>query len=117
MTKNQNASCPCEGGSLPRLIQPVILHILSKEQLTGYQVMQQMENYSMFRKEKANQTGVYRYIRFLKENGYVVAHELPGNIHGESLELTNLGLHCLDEWRQTLSSFRDEIERLTHEIK
>ena len=117
MVKDIKKKCPCEGGSLPRFIQPVILDILSKEQLTGYQVIQKMDNYAMFTNEQANQTGVYRYIRFMKDNGYVIAHNLPGSSAGERLELTEAGRQCLDKWKQTLCRFRDEIDQLIDSIK
>lgn len=108
--------CPCEGGTLTRFIQPVVLSILSKETMNGYQMIQRMQDYAPFTDGGPDQAGVYRYIRLMIQRGYLRRVTADDNDALELLSITSGGQHCLEQWRITLRDYHKEIEELVKQI-
>lgn len=111
-------SCACQGKNLDRFLQPVILHILSGGPDTGYAIVQRTKDYVTFAEDGPDPTGVYRYLRTLKERG-MIAQEAPDEARSHSAAryfLTHEGRDCLDRWRETLSIYADQIHDLTSQL-
>lgn len=114
--QSENKKCPCEGGTLTRFIQPVILSILSREDMTGYQVIQRMPEYAPFEEGGPDQAGAYRYIRLMTQRGYLMRVPSGEDEEQELLSITPAGLTCLERWRNTLRSYHSEIGKLMKQI-
>ncbi len=113
---NLERKCPCEGGTLTRFIQPVILSIFADESMTAYSMIQEMENYEIFAKERPDQAGVYRYIKRMTSRGYLRKCASP-NGEQDFYEVTAKGLDCLSKWKKTLIEYQKDITSLIKEIK
>lgn len=111
-----NRKCPCEGGTLTRFIQPIILAILSQEDMTGYQMIQRMSDFAPFTESGPDQAGVYRYIKLMTARGYLTRSPHKDGDAGELLSITPSGLTCLSRWRQTLREYHVEIGQLVKQI-
>lgn len=114
--RDEKKKCACEGGTLTRFIQPVILSILSKESMTGYKLIQDMLNYSIFENDPPDQAGVYRYIKIMINRGYI--EQVPSKTGGENniLSLTPAGIKCLNNWRKTLNRYYNDLALLLKQL-
>lgn len=109
--------CACEGKNLDRFIQPIILHILSREACSGYVVIQRMRAYATYAGESPDPTGVYRYLRMMQRKG-LIARQQTVDEEGKNegpLAITPEGMACLVSWRQTLAEYAKTIEKLVGE--
>ena len=66
----ESKKCACKGGNLDRFIQPIILLILTDGPDTGYGIFKRVGGFSMFREEKPDATGIYRYLRIMEKEGF-----------------------------------------------
>ena len=114
--KSKKERCACEGGTLTKFVQPVILHILSKEQVSGYQLIRLMTDYEMFLDDPPDPAGIYRYLKILENRGLIVQQETSDQI-GSPYELTNAGRICLSSWQETLENYHRSIESLIAELQ
>lgn len=114
--ETKDRKCACEGGTLTRFIQPVILSILSKESMTGYKLIQDMSDYSIFKGNPPDQAGVYRYIRIMVKRGFIkqTMSEIDTDIN--ILSLTSTGVSCLERWRKTLHEYYDDLGLLLKQL-
>lgn len=110
--------CPCQGGSLDRFIQPIILSILSREECTGYQIVKRMEAYATCRGVRPDPTGVYRYLKTMQGRGHIEKVTLPDEHDKEKslFTITESGRQCLDNWVTTLRSYGAAILQLAEEV-
>jgi len=107
-------SCPCDGGTLDRLIQPAILIILAEEPMHGYRLAERIGELAMFRSGKPDGSGVYRFLRSMERKGLVEATWDTSNSGPakKSYEITTKGFRCLEHWVGTLERYRDGISSL-----
>jgi PadR family transcriptional regulator, regulatory protein PadR len=106
--------CPCSGINLDKLIQPMILLFLSDRALHGYGLVQEIMNSPMFRGDKPDPTGVYRFLKTMENRGLVVSQwELvESGPAKKTYRITEEGLICLEQWVATLRDYVSSIETL-----
>ncbi|MCI6006356.1 MAG: hypothetical protein SOY73_05030 [Blautia sp.] len=73
--ETEGKKCACKGANLDRFIQPMILLILTDGPDTGYAILKKAGGFSMFREEKPDATGVYRYLRLMEKRGLLEQYE------------------------------------------
>lgn len=111
--------CSCCGVNLDRFVQPVILSILAAEPCTGYAVVMRMTRYVTFAGSKPDPTGIYRYLKLMKERGLVV-HTREGSEDSDATpvyRITPTGRACLANWVKTLQDYATQIEKLSVQIQ
>ena len=105
------ADCPCEGGTLDRLIQPAILVVLAQQSLHGYGLAERIGLMPMFRTAKPDGSGIYRFLRTMERKGLVVASwdMSESGPAKKSYQITPEGERCLRRWIATLEEYREGI--------
>jgi PadR family transcriptional regulator PadR len=106
--------CPCQGETLDRLVQPMILLLLSRRPSSGYRLLQALTETPMFRGQKPDAAGVYRCLQGMATRGLVKgAWQLPKRGPAQrAYKLTPEGSRCLDRWVKTLDDYRRDISLL-----
>jgi len=111
--------CPCYGGSLPKLVHPVVMMILTKGPLHGYRIVQEAARTPILAGSRPDRTGVYRVLRSLEEGGYVVSSwdlSKSGPAR-KSYRLTPEGRECLARWIETLEDYHRAICKLLSDAR
>ncbi len=111
--------CSCKGYNLDKLIQPNILILLSKQNLHGYSIIQELENKDLFNGEKADNTGVYRTLSTLEEKE-LIKYEWVLESSGPAKKvyhITDAGIECLSNWVGTLEVYRKTIDAIILDAK
>ena len=111
--------CSCCGVNLDRFVQPVILSILADEPCTGYAVVMRMTRYVTFAESKPDPTGIYRYLKLMKERGLIV-HTREGTDGSDATpvyQITPSGRECLANWVKTLQDYATQIKKLSAQIQ
>lgn len=110
--------CACSGGNLDRFLQPIILAILREAPMTGYMIVKKIAGYSTFREGGPDPTGVYRYLKLMWGKGMLDKAVHPNDDKGEAVPycITPLGEKCLEQWRQTLRDYGEQIHTLIGEL-
>ena len=104
-------NCPCTGATLEKLIQPAILTVLAQEALHGYRIAERIGEMPMFRGQKPDGSGVYRFLKGMEAKGFVVSTwDTSDSGPAKKLyELTAAGEECLSRWVETLDEYRRRI--------
>ena len=104
-------TCPCEGGTLDKLIQPAILAVLAKGPLHGYRLAERIGGMPLSRGRKPDVSGVYRALKTMEGKDFVLASwDLSENGPAKkSYQLTEAGGQCLLHWTETLEQYRQGI--------
>ena len=107
-------TCPCTGGTLDRLVQPAILVILMDGPLHGYRVAERIGEMPSFACQKPDMSGVYRFLKTMERNGYVVScwDVSDGGPAKKTYQITESGEACLRKWIETLEGYRKGITDL-----
>jgi DNA-binding PadR family transcriptional regulator len=112
-------SCPCEGQTLDRHLQPTILAILTEGPLHGYAIVERLARSPLMNGCKPDRPGVYRALNTMEDQG-VVTHTWTPSQNGPSkrlYDLTSKGRTCLTKWTATLDRYRQEIAELIAMMK
>jgi PadR family transcriptional regulator, regulatory protein PadR len=111
--------CPCAGVNLEKLIQPAILTVLSRGELHGYCIVQQIGRMVMFPGETPDSSGVYRHLKSLEDRGIVQSNwDVSARGPAKRLyRLTPTGWQCLGRWIETLRNYRQAMGRLLTEAQ
>ena len=107
-------TCACEGHTLDRLLQPAVLAILADGALHGYALVERLKESPTMRGSKPNDTGVYRLLNVLEQQG-LVTHQLEDSELGPArrvFALTESGRVCLGKWVGTLDKYQAAIADL-----
>jgi len=106
--------CSCRGQNLEKLIRPALLIILTKGELCGYKIVQQLSDMPMFRGEKPNASGVYRALASMDQEELVSASwdTSSAGPAKRPYQVTPKGRACLEVWMETLAKYRNSIEDL-----
>ena len=107
-------TCPCEGGTLDRLIQPAILVVLASGPLHGYRLVDRISKLPGFTGQKPDASGVYRFLKVMERKG-LVASSWDTSESGpakKSYQITPAGRKCLHRWIGTLENYRRRISGL-----
>jgi poly-beta-hydroxybutyrate-responsive repressor len=107
-------ACPCNGGTLDRLIQPAILVVLADGPLHGYRLVKRISELPGFTGQKPDASGVYRLLKAMERKGLVasswdISECGPAK---RSYQITSAGDQCLCRWIRTLESYRRGISGL-----
>ena len=115
----KQAKCSCKGDNLDKLIQPILLTLLSKQELHGYRIIQEMENRNYFPGEKIDNTGVYRTLKGMEERALVRSRwDLEGSGPAKKIYcITEEGRICLGNWVGTLRTYMDTIGQIIEEAE
>lgn len=106
-------NCACCGTNLDRFLQPIILSIVKKAPCTGYAIVKQIAEYSTFKGNGPDPTGVYRYLKIMS-NRKMLQRRAEGE--KELYAITDEGEHCLGQWMETLAEYAGQIETLRSEL-
>jgi len=111
--------CSCKGYNLDKLLQPNILILLTKKNLHGYSIIQELESKDLFNGEKADKTGIYRTLNTLQEKGLIQFEwELESTGPAKKVyHITETGIECLSHWVNTLESYQKTINIIIKEAK
>jgi len=106
--------CGCEGHTLDHLLQPTVMALLAAGPQHGYALIEQLSESPILNGTKPDNTGVYRLLKMLEEQG-MVRHEVVDSGAGPSkrvYELTEAGWKCLSQWAATLDVYQQAIAKL-----
>lgn len=109
--------CPCLGDTLGRLVQPMILTILARQELHGYKILERMADMPPSTGRRPDATGVYRVLSAMEGRGLVASTWNPSRTGPAKrlYRLTKSGRTCLRSWINTLETYRSELaEFLTY---
>ncbi len=108
------AGCPCDGTTLDKLLQPVVLAILVEESLHGYELAKRIGEVPGFLNQGPDVSGVYRLLKNLETRGMVVAEwDISATDRAKKrYSITNDGRHCLILWYETLQNYRKTVDSL-----
>ena len=107
-------TCPCEGQTLDRLLQPTVMALLVEGPLHGYALIEELKKSPLMKGNAPDPTGVYRLLNTLEVQG-VVSHswsESEGGPAKRLYKLTPSGRKCVDKWIETLNRYQKDIGRL-----
>ena len=107
-------SCPCEGQTLDRHLQPTILAILVEGPLHGYAIVDRLARSPLTNGCKPDRPGVYRALNTMEDHR-LVSHAWTLSESGPAkrlYELTSEGRTCLTKWTATLDRYRKGIGEL-----
>lgn len=107
----EKVACPCDGGTLDRLIQPAILVLLADGPLHGYLLTERISKLPGFAGQKPDTSGVYRFLNTMERRGLVASvWDAPEKGPAKkSYQLTAAGADCLRRWIKTLENHRRRI--------
>ena len=115
-SEEELSECGQLGKSLSRLTQPSILTVLAKSDkpVHGYFIIQEMTNGPMFGGNAPDPTGIYRILKQMENNGYVVS-EWDTSESGPAkrcYSMTDAGRACLRRWIDALACYSASIQDL-----
>ena len=90
--------CPCSGNNLEKYLQPILLHILSKEPCNGYTARKQIANYATYSDTIPDMAATYRYLKVMADRGMLSCTD-------GVYSLTAEGIRCLETWKQTIREY------------
>ena len=107
-------SCPCEGQTLDRHLQPTILAYLADGPEHGYALADRLSGSPLMNGCRPDRPGIYRSLVAMEGQG-LVKHVVTASESGPDkrlYRLTPTGKACLDKWISTLESYQEDISRL-----
>ena len=113
--KNENAKCACQGGTLTRFVQPIILFSLADAPDHGYALLQKIAKTELWSDAPPDAAGVYRVLRDMETRGLVRSHLDPASKAGMGkrvFEITQDGRACMNNWVDTLEQYRRGIDQV-----
>jgi DNA-binding PadR family transcriptional regulator len=107
-------TCPCDGETLDRFIQPAILVVLAGGPLHGYRLVDRISELPGFAGQKPDASGVYRLLKGMEQKGLVasswdISKSGPAK---KCYQITSAGGQCLHRWIRTLENYRRGISAL-----
>jgi PadR family transcriptional regulator, regulatory protein PadR len=113
------SDCPCNGGTLDKLVQPAILAALTEGPLHGYRLAERIGQTGAVYGGTPDISGVYRFLKKMEAAGLVVSTWEAGSTgHAKRLyEITTSGRTCLARWASTLEAYLESISNLLSETK
>lgn len=110
----QKRICPCDGHTLDRLLQPLVMALLAEGPAHGYALVERLKESPMMNGASPDPTGIYRLLNNLEKFG-LVTHAWSESEEGPSkrlYELTDSGKDCVNNWIGTLDRYRECIGKL-----
>lgn len=117
----QDGPCSCGLGRMSRLVEPVILALLSREEARyGYEIMEQANRQTLTDSE-IDAAVVYRTLRTLEQAGCVISEWQPGagGPHRRVYEITEVGRQHLKDWLTVLDRHGQRLQEFVayHRIR
>ncbi len=115
MKKSGSRPCPCQGGTLMRFVQPLILAQLEQGPDHGYSIVQKISHTRLWKNESPDAAGVYRVLREMEERGLVTAHleqDCRAGLGKRVFSITEEGRNCRSSWLRTLRSYRRGVDEV-----
>jgi DNA-binding PadR family transcriptional regulator len=113
--------CPCTGISLDRMLRPTVMAMLVGERrgLHGYLIAQRLQKVAIFRDAPPDNTGLYRLLKDMQEEGYLRARWdlAKGGPARRRYALTAKGRRCLRRWKETLETYSLNLKRTLRFIR
>ncbi len=106
--------CPCSGMNLDKLVQPTTLLFLAEQDMHGYALAQEMTASPMFKGDKPDPTGVYRFLKNMEDRSLVTSEwDLAESGPAKKIyKITAAGMACLERWIASLHDYHASIEAL-----
>lgn len=106
--------CPCKGSFLERFIQPAILIFVTKEPLHGFSIYKKLVTSDFMDYSGIDPSGLYRTLKKMEESGLLISEWDTSNLPQAKriYHITEEGKCCLQNWKKTLSSYKESIEHL-----
>jgi len=107
--------CACSGKTLTRFVRPVILALLAKAPVHGYDLLRQLQESEMFADAPPDASGVYKMLNAMTTEGLVVGDwdtKKTGPAR-RPFRITAKGRKCLSRWTETLENYQRQIADLT----
>lgn len=105
--------CPCQGGTLVRFLQPIILSALSEEPCHGYVLLQKIAQTRLWQDEAPDPAGVYRTLRDMEARGLIAVDAQPrSSLDRKVFTLTEEGKACRRSWLETLRQYRQGLNEI-----
>jgi DNA-binding PadR family transcriptional regulator len=104
--------CACAGKTLPKLLRPIILSLLSAGNSHGYAITERLRHLAVLARQPPDHTGVYRALQAMEKEGLILSdweHSKTGP-GKRCYRLTAKGGACLKRWKQTLEDYRRTID-------
>lgn len=111
----KNAKCACQGGTLMRFVQPIILSALAQSPDHGYDLLRKLGQTALWRDAKPDATGVYRVLREMEARGLISStldSAARGAMGKRVFAITDAGRACMDSWIDTLTDYRQGIDEV-----
>lgn len=111
--------CACKGDNLDKFVQPNILLELTRGNLHGYLLIQELEKKKQFYGDTLDNTGVYRTLQSMESRNLIRSEwdmKDPGPAKKVYM-ITPEGMQCLGNWLRTLEDYSAKVNRLIGEIK
>jgi DNA-binding PadR family transcriptional regulator len=111
--------CACEGDTLDRLLQPAVMALLAEGPLHGYALVDRLSESPLMGGTKPNDTGVYRLLGTLEEQGVVRCRVAESELGPSKrvYELTASGKECLSKWVNTLDAYQRAVAQLVEMMR
>ena len=113
--ENENVKCACQGATLTRFVQPIILFLLAESPDHGYELMQKIAHTDLWQDTPPDATGVYRILRDMERRGLICSNVTADSKAGMGkrvFSITAAGRACLANWAETLEHYRCGIDQV-----
>lgn len=103
---------------MTRLLRPAVLGLLAQESLHGYMVVERLTELSLFAGRPPEHSSVYRALQAMEAERIVRSHwdESRGGPARHVFEITDAGLACLANWRETLRRYDEALRDLLRRL-
>jgi len=107
--------CACSGKTLTRFVRPVVLGLLAKEPVHGYDLLRQLQETEIFSDAPPDASGVYKMLKAMTTEGLIVGDWDTKNAGParRPFTITAKGRKCLSRWAGTLESYQRQIFELS----
>ena len=113
--KSEKPKCACQGGTLTRFVQPIILFSLADAPDHGYDLLQKIARTQLWQDAPPDAAGVYRVLRDMESRGLIRSHMDSASkaaIGKRVFEITDAGRICMKNWIATLEQYRRGIDEV-----
>ena len=111
--------CACNGSTLTRFVQPVILIALSQGPDYGYSLLQKIAHTALWKGETPDPSGVYRALKDMEKRELISSSVVTGeeSVMGTRMfSITDTGRECMLHWKDTLTAYRAGIDEIIGEL-
>ena len=116
----ENAKCACQGGTLTRFIQPILLFSLAESPDHGYDLVQKIAKTDLWKDAPPDAAGVYRVLRDMEKRGLITSYIDPDSKAAREKQvfrITDEGLACMGNWVETLETYRRGIDQVIGSLR